>query len=353
MNVISVIIPIYKVKIDYLRKCLDSIISQDLSFFYVYLIDDGSPDNCGTICDEYVKKSDKFKVIHQKNQGVSVARNVGIKESNSEWITFIDPDDWIENDWAEVLLNAVETANADIIMFDYYQEFASKQTSQFFMPASGYLNEEYLKAIKIAPFNQFIINGKHKEYETNVIWNKIYRANLIKNNNIWFDSEARKGQDVIFNAEILQITSRIYYIHKPLYHYRYLQESITNRYNPNVRFYNEIAFKHYERIIEKYSLPNCYKEAFYARVLTRLYSCMRLFYFHKQNAMSFASIKSELNQILDSYPYNIALKAIDYSCLTYSEKLFVYALKKRNYKLLQCLVKGRVWLRETLKQRFS
>ena len=80
---------------------------------------------------------------------------------------------------------------------------------------------------------------------------------------------------------------------------------------------------------------------------------MRLFYFHKQNAMSFASIKSELNQILDSYPYNIALKAIDYSCLTYSEKLFVYALKKRNYKLLQCLVKGRVWLRETLKQRFS
>lgn len=353
MKKISVIIPIYNIKEEYLKKCLNSISIQNSDDIEFILVDDGSLDDSGKICDEYAEKDNRFVVVHQENQGVSVARNVGMEKSNAEWITFIDPDDWIENNWAEVLLNAVKTASADIIMFDYYQEFATKQSPQFFMPISGYLNEDYLKAIKIAPFNQFIISGKHKEYETNVIWNKVYRTKLIKDNNMWFDPKARKGQDVIFNAEILQITSRIYYIHNPLYHYRYLQESITNRYNPDVRFYNEIAFKHYERIIEKYSLPKSYKDAFYVRVLTRLYSCMRLFYFHKQNTMSFVSIKNELNHILDSYPYNIALKIVDYSSLSYSENLFVYTLKKRNYRLLQCLVKGRIWLRETLKRRFS
>lgn len=353
MKTLSVVIPIYKIKEKYLRECLNSISLQQTNEIEVILVDDGSPDDCGKICDEYAMKDNRLKVIHQENQGVSVARNIGIKESNGKWITFIDPDDWIETNWVEVILNTVKNVDVDIIMFDYYQEFATKQAPQFLMSKSGFLNEEYMEAIKIAPFNQLIINNKHKEYESNVIWNKVYRANLIKDNNILFDPKARKGQDVIFNAEIFQLTSCIFYIHKPLYHYRYLQESITNRYNPKVRYYNEIAFKHYERIIDTYSLPNEYKKAFYARVLTRLYSCMRLFYFHKQNTMPFALIKNELNQILDSYPYNVALKAIDNSYLTSSERLFVYALKKKNYSLLQCLVKGRVWLRETLKNRFS
>ena len=79
-------------------------------------------------------------------------------------------------------------------MFDYYQEFATKQHPQFLMSESGYLNEKYLKAVKIAPFNQLVINNKYKEYESNVIWNKIYRANLIKENNCLFDPKARKGQ---------------------------------------------------------------------------------------------------------------------------------------------------------------
>ena len=353
MKTLSVVIPVYKIKEEYLRECLNSISFQCSNEIEIILVDDGSPDNCGKICDEYAATDNRFKVIHQENQGVSVARNMGIKESNGEWITFIDPDDWIEADWGEVILNAVKKVDADIIMSDYYQEFATKQHPQFLMSESGYLNEKYLKAVKIAPFNQLVINNKYKEYESNVIWNKIYRANLIKENNCLFDPKARKGQDVIFNAEIFQLTSCVYYIHKPLYHYRYLQQSITNRYNPKVRYYNEIAFRHYERIIDTYSLSNEYKKAFYARVLTRLYSCMRLFYFHKQNTMPFALVKSELNQILDSYPYNIALKLVDYSYLTCPEKLFVYALKKRNYRLLQYLVKGRIWLRETLKNRFS
>ncbi|WP_288352572.1 glycosyltransferase [uncultured Bacteroides sp.] len=346
MNLISVIIPIYKIKEELLRECLNSISLQKLKNLEIILIDDGSPDNSGKICDEYAENDNRIKVIHQKNQGVSVARNVGINNSNSEWITFIDPDDWIEANWSEVLFETINNTAADIIMFDYYQEFATKQNPQYLKSESGYLSENYLHAIKIAPFNQLIINNKFQEYETNVIWNKVYRTKLIKENNITFDPEARKGQDVIFNAEILQLTSNIFYIHKTLYHYRYLQESITNRYNPKVRFYNEIAFKHYERIIERYSLTDEYKEAFYARVLTRLYSCMRLYYFHENNTMKYKDIKNELDNILNSYPYNISLDRVNKKYLNYPQRLFVYILQKRYYRLLRFMVKSRIWIRK-------
>lgn len=354
MSLISVIIPIYKINEKLLRECLNSISSQKVKDLEIILIDDGSPDNSGKICEEYAKNDNRIKVIHQKNQGVSVARNVGINNSNSEWITFIDPDDWIETNWSEVLLDTISNnTDADIIMFDYYQEFATKQNPQYFKLESGYLTNNYLNAIKIAPFNQLIINNKFQEYETNVIWNKVYKAKLIKENNITFDPEARKGQDVIFNAEILQLTSKIYYIHKTLYHYRYLQESITNRYNPKVRFYNEIAFKHYERIIKKYSLSNEYIEAFYARVLTRLYSCMRLYYFHENNTMKYQDIKNELDNILDSYPYNISLKSVNKHYLSYPQRLFVYILQKRYYKILRVMVISRIWIRKTFGKKLK
>ena len=163
-----------------------------------------------------------------------------------------------------------------------------------------------------------------------------------------FDPKARKGQDNIFNAEIFQLTSKIYYLHAPLYHYRYIQESVTNRYNPNIRYYNEIAFQHYERIIKTYSLPIEYTKAFYAKVLTRLYSCMRLYYFHIQNNMSFNNIRDGLNNVLDTYPYNVALCNIDQSYLSFSQKIFVYMLKKRNYRLLKFLVNGHLWLKKTI-----
>ena len=130
-------------------------------------------------------------------------------------------------------------------------------------------------------------------------------------------------------------------IHSALYHYRYLQESVTNRFNEKAQYYNEVAFENYERIIKKFSLPEEYWKAYYARVLTRLYSCMRLFYFHPENRMSRKLVNEQLNQTLDKYPYNVALKKVDRTTLTQSQRIFVFFLKKRAYGILRILVNGR------------
>ena len=97
MPKLSIIVPVYKVE-QYINKCIDSILNQTFTDFELILVDDGSPDNCGKICDEYAQKDERVRVIHKENGGVSSARNLGIDEAKGEYVSFIDPDDWIDLD---------------------------------------------------------------------------------------------------------------------------------------------------------------------------------------------------------------------------------------------------------------
>lgn len=110
---ISVIVPVYKVE-PYLRKCLDSIINQTYQNLEVILVDDGSPDNCGSICDEYAARDGRIRVIHKENGGVSSARNAGLDIATGVWVAWVDPDDWIEGDMLQYLLEGALSCRADI-----------------------------------------------------------------------------------------------------------------------------------------------------------------------------------------------------------------------------------------------
>jgi glycosyltransferase involved in cell wall biosynthesis len=120
---ISVIVPVYNVK-PYLRKCLDSIINQTYRDLEILIIDDGSTDGSGDICDEY-RKDDRIKVFHTENRGLSAARNLGLDNTTGNWIGFIDSDDWIEPDMYEVLLRKAEETRADIIECGCYADYTT------------------------------------------------------------------------------------------------------------------------------------------------------------------------------------------------------------------------------------
>lgn len=119
MALISVIVPVYNVEA-YLHRCVDSILGQTFRDFELILVDDGSPDNCGRICDEYAKSDSRIRVIHQKNGGLSAARNTGIDwvfaNSDSQWLTFVDSDDWIHRDYLEVLLKMAQESQTKLAM---------------------------------------------------------------------------------------------------------------------------------------------------------------------------------------------------------------------------------------------
>ena len=150
---ISVIVPVYKVE-QYLRKCVDSIIKQTYSNLEIILIDDGSPDNCPIICDEYAMKDNRVVVIHKKNGGLSDARNVGIAKSTGKYITFVDSDDYIASDYIEYLYKLILSANGDVsivlpqIFYDNQEQVAisnKKESIRIYDSKSALLTMLYQK----------------------------------------------------------------------------------------------------------------------------------------------------------------------------------------------------------------
>ena len=121
MPKISVIIPVYKVE-KYLRRCLDSLIAQSFSDWQAICVDDGSPDSCPKILDEYAARDSRFKVIHKKNAGVSAARNDGIKNADADYIHFLDADDWIDADFYAHMLTVAMDANADMVVSGFVSD---------------------------------------------------------------------------------------------------------------------------------------------------------------------------------------------------------------------------------------
>ena len=128
MKLLSIIVPVYNVK-NYIRQCIDSILNQTLENFEVILVDDGSSDGSGSICDEYAKNDKRVKVIHQKNSGVSVARNVGLKFASGDYIAFVDSDDYIAPDMYKVLVNKLIECGADMVKCGYYEFVDNKITN--------------------------------------------------------------------------------------------------------------------------------------------------------------------------------------------------------------------------------
>ena len=113
---ISIIVPVFKVE-HYLRKCIDSLLAQTMREIEIILVDDGSPDRCPEICDEYARKDQSIKVIHQQNRGISAARNAGLAAASGEYIMFVDSDDWVEPDFCRIPYETAESKGADMVIF--------------------------------------------------------------------------------------------------------------------------------------------------------------------------------------------------------------------------------------------
>lgn len=216
-DTISVVVPIYNVE-KYIRSCIESIIEQTYKNLEIILVDDGSPDNCGIICDEYASKDKRIKVIHKVNGGLSDARNIGISIAKGEFISFVDSDDTIEKDMYETLLNAIYTYNADIAECGYYKVYPDK-----------IIQPKYLRETKC--FNTY--NALEElisfGYFQTVVWNKLYKTNTIKG--IMFPV-GRINEDEFWTYKVFSEAKRLVYVNKIKYYYLQRPGSIMqNEYN--------------------------------------------------------------------------------------------------------------------------
>ncbi len=219
---ISIIIPVYNAE-PYLDQCIESVTSQIYKDWECILINDGSKDSSGSICDKWSQRDQRIRVVHQLNKGVSVARNRGIKESKGEFIVFIDSDDWVEPNYLSDLIdNMIE--NIDIIISGNNQYKQNKKiitykpTNKNIIEFSSNSTAAFIKNIEL-------LYGPYS---------KLYRTKTIKKNNILFPEDYSLGEDLLFNFQYLNYTQKIGYIPKANYNYRILNAgSLTSIYRDN------------------------------------------------------------------------------------------------------------------------
>lgn len=255
MPTISVIVPVYKVE-PYLRQCVDSILSQSFRDFELILVDDGSPDNCPKICDEYAMRDCRIKVLHKENGGVASARNAGFKAANGTYISFIDPDDWVKPEFLDEMLKSLQRENADMVLCGTVRFLKDGSVTEEIRP-----NRQSYELDKI----QVLMTYGYWYYA--VLWNKLYRHEVF--DGVHFP-ESYIHEDEAVLHRIIANSRKITMIPQVLYVYRQSDDSIMRReFNINrtdmlTALADRIVFSYQQSWIDVYSVTSKkYAEMFF------------------------------------------------------------------------------------------
>ncbi|MDQ0256577.1 glycosyltransferase involved in cell wall biosynthesis [Evansella vedderi] len=234
---VSVIIPVYNAE-QYIAECIESLLSQTLKECEFIFINDGSTDKSREIIKAFKLHDERIKLINQENQGVSIARNKGLEQALGEYIGFVDADDYIESDMYETLYYSAKDNNCDVVFSNFEGQLdGHKYIIQYPFPTNKVLPKCYVHT-EIA---KYLI----KEDNLNSVWNKLYKLNVVIDNNISFPNKVVIGEDSLFNIQIFSTVSNAMYLDYKGYHYRDVDGSATR----------DISAKdYYKRALEVYSL---------------------------------------------------------------------------------------------------
>lgn len=213
---ISIIIPIYKVE-QYLSRCIDSVLLQTFTDFELLLIDDGSPDNSGNICDEYAQKDNRIKVFHKENGGVSSARNLGIINAQGEFICFVDSDDWLGNNYLINFISQLDEKYDLLIQgFIIYNETTQREVKVSF------------DSIELTSDKVVILLENKRNVHNGFIWHRIFRRSIILNNGIFFKEGLSFAEDGLFFYQYIKYVKSTLLISSIGYYYRIRKGSLTS-----------------------------------------------------------------------------------------------------------------------------
>jgi glycosyltransferase involved in cell wall biosynthesis len=220
---VSVIVPVYNT-LPYLDMCLASIRNQTYRNIQLIIVDDGSTDGSSEICDKHARDDARVLVIHEQNSGVSSARNTGLSVSTGSFIMFVDSDDWIDENTIEELIKLQKTSDYDIILFGFYKENVRlDQVTLIRNTNQSYKRKEEL-TLKIP---SMIEDGSLHQ-----LWNKFYKASILRNNNLFFTDWLNLAEDALFNYHAFLKADSLYITEKCFYHYMMRENSLAHRYHP-------------------------------------------------------------------------------------------------------------------------
>ncbi|HEM3718289.1 TPA: glycosyltransferase [Streptococcus suis] len=337
----SIIIPIYKIDEQNLRIGLDSHIDGIPEQVEIILVDDNDyADVCGHVIDEYAEKYPFVKALHQVNQGVSVARNLGLANAKGEYIIFSDPDDWLHENFYQIVEEAIsKNPNSDIILFAAFVNYKEKEVVNSFWKEAFTFRGKEKELLQLQLIAKGVTSYFPPEIGVGVPWARVYKKEFLDKHQLIFLPALRRMQDNIFNMYAFEYANEIVYIDEPIYHYRKNQESATNKRNPKVIYLFDLVNKEVESFIKQFNKPEIFSDALHIKRLIGVNSYYKL-YFQFANSRS-AKIENqrEYQKLLSRNEYATSLKEVKYSYLLFKEKVFVSVLKTKCLSLLAFLQK--------------
>ena len=250
MSTVSIIVPIYKVE-DYIRECIDSILAQTYPDFELILVDDGSPDSCGRICDDYAKRDNRIKVVHKVNGGLTSARNAGLEVAKGEWIMHVDGDDWIEPDMIESLIEAAQITGADMVFGDFMK----------YGPSAGYNKLPTWSSDKKKSMTNYIA------YVMTTIWGSIAKRSLYADHSLKSPEDISYCEDFHLIVRLCHFAKKVVNVHRPFYHYRYRPTSIMSNLNKKTEADEQWVYQDTIRFFKELGVYEDYRKVMSWRVL--------------------------------------------------------------------------------------
>lgn len=338
---ISIVVPVYKVSINLLKNCINSLINQTLKEIEIILVDDGSPDNCGKICDEFALKDKRIKVIHQENRGLSSARNTGVRNSSGEYIMFLDGDDFLESFSCKVLYKSTEKRKYDIVdacLMKQYGNNIVKFDYSKFIDKKEYLDDE----VKFWQEEMLDFNGNVSSANA-----KIMNRKFLVNNEIYHNEDLKFGiEGIEFGIRLYEKAKSVLFLKEYIYHYVYNDKSITETFNEENIKLTLKGLKEIKKTIDKSSNKDKLYIMFYNRLLYAINTAAISGYFSPTNNDKYWVKKEKYKNYLKDNDIKLALKKLYFLDMTFSRKLTIYFIKFRLFMLISLIAKLRYFQKQ-------
>lgn len=334
---LSVIIPVYNTSA-FLERCLNSVIYQTYMNLEIILVNDGSTDNSLDICNSFVSKDKRIKIINQANGGLSRARNAGLAIATGELITFVDSDDWIEPAMYSTLISLLFQHNAEVAGCRTRKTYPDNSTAKADSIAPSEYNEDYL-VFESNDCLRSLFEMVHSDRMTHAVWDKIYRRELIQN--IRF-AEDYLSEDTLYTAQVMEKAQKVVVTRQVLYNWYQRDNSISHTEQYDVASKSLIYVHKYElSLLEKHGMTNLYNKLLvdYYRLLIYLFCVLNK---HRPRTASYIEmlktvrlehkkIKDKVNLIVKSLPYIPRKDKYKYLLAKFSLKLYSLINRENKY----------------------
>lgn len=337
---VSIIVPVYKVPEQYLRKCIESLINQTLEEIEIMLVDDGSPDACGDICDLYLAKDSRIKVIHKRNKGLSSARNSGFLTATGEWVMFVDGDDWIEPETCECMYQEGIKNDVQLVLCGIMKEYGrSAAKYKFYLQENKVYTGEECKWLQ----QQLLVyNGNIA-----VVYSKLIKRDLLLEHHILHDEELRQGAEGLeFNLRLFEELKRAKFINKAFYHYIYNENSISASHDEVNHEYVVMCFEKIKEFIENSNnremlLPWLNNRLLYVVITTAISG-----YFNPSNTEPYSEKKRKYVAYLEKTIIKEALHTKNIQGIGKQRTVVLFLIKNHMFRLLDIIGRLRKWQKE-------